>query len=159
VLALSQIGDGLCWTGIRRLSRVIDSLMATRAAMRSLDTDARFSSGDGINAFHKLLALTQRITQTRPNRSVRMTTYTRADGTTSTVADATFALDPIGYVVAQTVTFDAGGSTTIDNKAYNTDGSLANETITTTSADGKSIMLSASQALHFRAQSLYCAAS
>jgi tetratricopeptide (TPR) repeat protein len=46
VLALSQIVDGLCRTGIRCLSRVIDSLTAARVAARSLDTKVRFLSGD-----------------------------------------------------------------------------------------------------------------
>ena len=69
-------------------------------------------------------------------------TYTKADGTTGIVADATLAYDPNGYVIATTTTHNADGSTTIDNKALNGDGSLANETIGTTSADGKSVTIS-----------------
>jgi hypothetical protein len=48
----------------------------------------------------------------------------------------TFATDANGYAVKTTTTHNADGSTTIDNAALNADGSLANETISTTSADG-----------------------
>jgi hypothetical protein len=64
------------------------------------------------------------------------TTYTTASGGTGTAADASFAYDSNGYATQQTVTRNADGSTTIDVKAFNPDGSLANETFTTTSADG-----------------------
>ena len=53
----------------------------------------------------------------------------------------TFAYDSNGYVVETTATLNADGSTTIDNKALNSDGSLANETISTTSADGKTMTI------------------
>jgi len=66
------------------------------------------------------------------------TSYTRADGTTGTAADTSFAFEANGYAVTQTTTVNADGSTTIDVKAFNGDGSLANETISTTSADGLS---------------------
>src|SRR5262249_44892558 len=49
--------------------------------------------------------------------------------------------DPHGYMVQSTTTVNADGSTTIDNKAFNPDGSLANETIGTTSADGTFVRL------------------
>ncbi|MGJ4907506.1 FG-GAP-like repeat-containing protein [Bradyrhizobium sp. HKCCYLS2033] len=67
------------------------------------------------------------------------TSYTRTDGTTGTAADVTFAYDANGYRVVKTVTTGADGSTTIDNKAYSGAGSLAQETISTTSADGTSV--------------------
>src|SRR5262249_41528893 len=70
------------------------------------------------------------------------TTFTRTDGTTGAVADASLALDAQGYAVQQTVTHNADGSTTIDSRALNGDGSLANETIETTSADGLSVTVS-----------------
>src|SRR5262249_22608785 len=41
-----------------------------------------------------------------------------------------------------TTTHNADGSTTIDNKAFNGDGSLASETISRTSADGQSTTIS-----------------
>ena len=53
-------------------------------------------------------------------------------------ADVSFAYDPNGYATQQTVTQNADGSTSIDIKAFNPDGSLANETLSTTSADGLS---------------------
>src|SRR5262249_47019998 len=64
------------------------------------------------------------------------TTYTTSSGATLTAADVKLATDPNSYVVESTTTTNADGSTTIDNKAFNTDGNLANETISTTSADG-----------------------
>jgi hypothetical protein len=69
------------------------------------------------------------------------TTYTRTDNTIGTVADASFAFDPNGFVVQPTTTHNADGSTTIDSKAFDRAGNLANETISTTSADGKSFTL------------------
>jgi len=63
------------------------------------------------------------------------TSYTKTDGTSHAVATVSFAIDPNGYAVRQSVTNNAG-ATTIDNLALNADGSVANETITTTSADG-----------------------
>lgn len=70
------------------------------------------------------------------------TTYTKSDGTTGIAADVTFAYDPNGYVVQSTVTHNADGSTTIDNKAFGASGNLAEETIRKASADGKTITLS-----------------
>jgi len=52
----------------------------------------------------------------------------------------------MGYAVTQTVTSNPDGSTTINNKALNADGSLANETTTVTSADGSCLAV-----LHLRA--------
>src|SRR5262245_16783984 len=63
-------------------------------------------------------------------------TFTRTDGTTGTAADVSLAYDAQGHVVQQTVTHNADGSTTLDVKALNADGSLAEETVRTTSADG-----------------------
>ena len=64
--------------------------------------------------------------------------FTRTDGTTGTAATVGFAYDSQGYAVTRTVTANADGSTTINNKALNPDGSLANETTTVTSANGLS---------------------
>jgi YD repeat-containing protein len=56
-------------------------------------------------------------------------------------ADVIFAYNTTGYVTSETTTVNAGGSTTIDNKAFNTDGRLASEIISTTSADGSTVTL------------------
>jgi Ca2+-binding RTX toxin-like protein len=66
------------------------------------------------------------------------TTFTRTDGSTGTAADVSLAYDGNGYATQQIVTHNADGSTTIDVKAINPDGSLAGETVTTTSANGLS---------------------
>ncbi|KYG21651.1 hypothetical protein SE92_16435 [Bradyrhizobium sp. AT1] len=66
------------------------------------------------------------------------TTYTRTDGSTGTAADVSLAYDANGYAMQRVVTVNADGSTTIDVKALNANGSLANETVSTTSADGLS---------------------
>ncbi len=64
------------------------------------------------------------------------TTFSRSDGTTGLAADVAFATDPNGYVTQQSVTHNADGSTTIDVKALTAGGSLANETVETTTANG-----------------------
>jgi len=69
-------------------------------------------------------------------------TYTRTDGTTGIAADVMLAYDRNGYLVQTTITHNADGSTTIDSKALNSDGSLASETISRTSADGKTVTIS-----------------
>lgn len=66
------------------------------------------------------------------------TTFTRGDTTTGEAATVTLANDASGYKITQSVIHNGDGSTTIDIKALNPDGSLASETITRTSADGKS---------------------
>jgi len=66
------------------------------------------------------------------------TIFTRTDGSTGTVADVSLAYDANGYATQQTVTHNADGSTTSDVRAINPDGSLASETVSTTSADGLS---------------------
>jgi len=66
------------------------------------------------------------------------TTFTRTDGSTGTAADVSLAYDAKGYATQRTVALNADGSTTIDVKALNANGSLANETASTTSADGLS---------------------
>ena len=64
--------------------------------------------------------------------------FTRTDGSTGTAATVTFAYDTAGYAVTNSTTHNADGSTTIDNKALAPNGSVANETVLTTSADGLS---------------------
>ena len=66
------------------------------------------------------------------------TTFTRSNGTVGTAATVTFANDGGSYIVQQTVTHNANGSTTLTNAAYNVDGTLAQTIATTTSADGLS---------------------
>jgi hypothetical protein len=66
------------------------------------------------------------------------TTFTRADGTTGKAATVAFAADRAGYTVQSTTTVNADGSTTITNRALYADGSLAQQTVLTTSANGLS---------------------
>ena len=63
------------------------------------------------------------------------TTFTRTNGTTGTAAALNFANDGGAYNVQQTVTTNADGSTTLQNSAYNSDGTLAERITTTTSAN------------------------
>ncbi len=65
--------------------------------------------------------------------------YTKTGGGTGKVADAKLSYDSNGFVVSQTVTHNGDGSTTVDNKATNPNGSLANETVATTSSTGLSV--------------------
>ena len=78
------------------------------------------------------------VSQTLPDGSSinGETTFARTNGTTGTAAAVSFAYSGADYSVQQSVTHNVDGSTTIDNKAYNPDGSLAQEIVTTTSADG-----------------------
>ena len=71
-----------------------------------------------------------------------VTTFTRTDGTTGTAATVSLGYDANGYAVLQAVTHDADGSTTIDNKAFDPDGRLAHQAITTTTADGRTRTIS-----------------
>lgn len=70
------------------------------------------------------------------------TEFTRDDGTTGKAATISLAADVAGYILEQTVTENDDGSTTIDSKALDPDGSVANQTIGVTSADGDSRTLS-----------------
>ncbi|WSH67665.1 hypothetical protein U8Q05_28120 (plasmid) [Rhizobium ruizarguesonis] len=67
------------------------------------------------------------------------TTFTRADGTTGTVGDATLANDDAAYIVKTTSVTKADSSVEKTILAYNKDGSLAFRNVVTTSADGKSV--------------------
>ena len=67
------------------------------------------------------------------------TTFTRADGTTGTVGDATLANDNAAYIVKTTSVTKADNSVEKTILAYNADGSLAFRNLVTTSADGKSV--------------------
>ena len=67
------------------------------------------------------------------------TTYTKADGSTGTAASVTLEQVAAGTVLeTPLVTHNPDGSTTVDNVTVHPDGSLASETISTTSADGQS---------------------
>ncbi len=68
--------------------------------------------------------------------------YTRTNGTTGIAAAVTLHSDAYGYILKQTVTHNGDGSTTIDNKALNPDGSVAKDTVLLTSADGRTRTLS-----------------
>jgi hypothetical protein len=70
------------------------------------------------------------------SRILGSATFTRSDGTTGAAADVSLHYDGRGYAVVQTTTHNADGSTSIDVKALNADGSLAGESVSTTSTDG-----------------------
>ncbi|MBY3314680.1 hypothetical protein [Rhizobium laguerreae] len=67
------------------------------------------------------------------------TTFTRADGTTGMVGDATLANDDAAYLIKTSAVTKADGSVEKTILAYNKDGSLAFRNVMTTSADGKSV--------------------
>ncbi|WHO79666.1 hypothetical protein [Rhizobium leguminosarum] len=67
------------------------------------------------------------------------TTFTRADGTTGIVGDATLANDNAAYIVKTSSVTKADSSVEKTILAYNADGSLAFRNVVTTSADGKSV--------------------
>jgi trimeric autotransporter adhesin len=69
-------------------------------------------------------------------------TFTRSGGGTGKAATVTLTSDLTGYIVNRTVTHNGDGSTTIDNKALNPDGSVAYEITGLTSADGNTRTLS-----------------
>lgn len=58
--------------------------------------------------------------------------FTRMDGTTGAVDSVTDAADANGYAVQTVTTVNADGSTTVENRALNADGSLNNDTASTT---------------------------
>ena len=66
------------------------------------------------------------------------TSFTRSNGTSGTAATVTLAYGGGNYVVQQTVTQNANGSTTVQNNAYASDGSLAEQITSVTSANGLS---------------------
>ncbi|WP_436092708.1 PA14 domain-containing protein, partial [Devosia sp. LjRoot16] len=84
-----------------------------------------------------LISDNQQITLPDGSKILGTTTYTRSDGSTGTAADTALKYDANGYIVTQTVTTNPDGSTTIVNKATRPNGSLASETVSTVSADGK----------------------
>jgi len=67
------------------------------------------------------------------------TTFTRADGTTGAVGDATLATDNASYIVKTSSVTKVDSSVEKTILAYNKDGSLAFRNVVTTSADGKSV--------------------
>jgi trimeric autotransporter adhesin len=85
-----------------------------------------------------LISNNQEVVLSDGSKILGTSSYTKSDGTTGTAADAELVYDENGYLVTQVVTHNADGSTTIDNKAVNADGSIANQTISIISADGKS---------------------
>ncbi|MGJ8531684.1 MAG: LysM peptidoglycan-binding domain-containing protein [Alphaproteobacteria bacterium] len=85
-----------------------------------------------------LISNNQEITFEDGSKIVGSTTFTKSDGSTGIVGDVLLANDAAGYVIAETVTNNANGSTTIENVASRTDGTIAHKTTTTTSADGNS---------------------
>jgi trimeric autotransporter adhesin len=70
------------------------------------------------------------------------TMFARSGGGTGTAAAVTLTADVAGHILDQTVTHNGDGSTTIDNRALNPDGSAAYEIIGVTSADGNTRTLS-----------------
>jgi hypothetical protein len=117
--------------------------------------DAAFSSfgvlvtnADGTTSFETLSQLgitainltTNNNSQALPDGSQISgeTTYTKADGSTGTAADVSFVYDPNGFVTKTVTTHNSDGSTTIDVKGFNPDGSLANETVSSISTNGLS---------------------
>ncbi|WP_400771523.1 beta strand repeat-containing protein [Methylosinus sporium] len=66
------------------------------------------------------------------------TTFTRTDGSTGTAASVTLVSNAAGYALQTAQSVDGAGTVTVDNKAFNPDGSLANESISITSANGNS---------------------
>ena len=62
--------------------------------------------------------------------------YTKTDGSTGLLGDATLKFDIDGYLVTETVTTNANGSTTIETIARDAAGNLEKKTVVTTSADG-----------------------
>ncbi|MHA6299952.1 hypothetical protein [Devosia sp. CAU 1758] len=63
-------------------------------------------------------------------------TFKRGDGSTGLVADTRLSFEEEGFVVTKTVTLNGDGSTTVVNTGTNADGSVANSTSSTTSANG-----------------------
>ena len=61
------------------------------------------------------------------------TTFTRANGTTGTVANTTLTADADGYRVEEVVTTDTSGNRVVTQTAYAEDGGVAFKIITTTS--------------------------
>src|SRR5262245_25558785 len=70
------------------------------------------------------------------------TTFTRSDSTTGKAATVTLTGELAGHILNQSVAHNGDGSTTIDSKALNPDGSVAYEIIGLTSADGNTRTLS-----------------
>lgn len=70
------------------------------------------------------------------------TTFNRTDGGIGKAAAVTLTSALPGYILNQTVTHNADGSTSIDNKVLNPDGSVAYEITGLTSADGNTRTLS-----------------
>ncbi|WP_409934795.1 beta strand repeat-containing protein [Rhizobium leguminosarum] len=67
------------------------------------------------------------------------TTFTRTDGTTGTVGDATLANDDAAYIVKTTSITKADNSVEKTIFAYNKGGSVAFRNVVTASVDGKSV--------------------
>ena len=65
--------------------------------------------------------------------------FTRSDGSDGTAATATLKVGTDGYKVEESTTTADDGSTTVTNRAYRADGSLASETDRTVGSDGLTV--------------------
>ncbi|MEP0520989.1 MAG: hypothetical protein ABJO09_14180 [Hyphomicrobiales bacterium] len=83
-----------------------------------------------------LISNNQEITLEDGSKIIGSTTYTKSDNSTGIVGDVQLAYDDESFIVAETITNNADGSTTIENVASRTDGTVASTITTTTSTDG-----------------------
>ncbi|WP_436397730.1 DUF4214 domain-containing protein [Roseobacter sp. S98] len=136
-----------------------DDLAALRAVFDSNDdevldaTDARFadfkllvSNDDGSTTAKTLTELgitsisltadTTRIELPDGSMITGQTTFTRTDGSTGTVANATLVAEAQGYRVDQVETLLAGGDRQVVSTAYRSDGDVAYVITSVTSPDG-----------------------
>jgi A nuclease family of the HNH/ENDO VII superfamily with conserved AHH len=70
------------------------------------------------------------------------TTFTRANGTTGTVANTTLAAESAGYAMTKVVSTDGSGNRVVTNTAYAADGSIAEVVRSVTSPTGNSVVTS-----------------
>ncbi|WP_195822546.1 DUF4214 domain-containing protein [Roseobacter sp. MH60115] len=139
-----------------------DDLAALRAVFDSNDdgvldaSDARFAdfkvlvtNPDGSTTAKTLAELgitsinltadTTRIELPDGSMITGQTTFTRTDGTTGTVANATLVAEAQGYRVEQVESTDASGNRVVVSTAYAATGDVAYEITSVTSPDGSSI--------------------
>lgn len=139
-----------------------DDLEALRAAFDSNDdgvldaSDARFAdfkvlvtNPDGSTTAQTLAQLgiteidltadTTRIELPDGSMITGQTSFTRSDGSTGTVANATLMADAQGYNVAQVESTDAAGNRVVVSTAYAANGDVAYAITSVTSPDGSSV--------------------